>query len=287
MILLIDIGNTSIVVGGTQRGKLLFRDRIPTHGEDLRCALSALLDKNIAAPERITGAALTSVVPEATEKILNALKENGISDPFVINCRTDTGLTLKVDRPETVGTDMIVGAAAAVHQYGAPLVLIDMGTATTFSYIDPAFNYQGHIILPGIQVSLNALLEKTAQLPPVEKLTDEEIAALKKRAKPVFADKAAFYASKLGVRYGRIAVRCQKSKWGSCSAKGNLNFNCLLLLAPETVLDYVVVHELCHRLEMNHSPRFWARVASVLPDYEARRRWLKTHGGELMAKVYD
>ena len=130
-------------------------------------------------------------------------------------------------------------------------------------------------------------LEALAQRPPVEKLTDEEIAALKKRAKPVFADKAAFYASKLGVRYGRIAVRCQKSKWGSCSAKGNLNFNCLLLLAPETVLDYVVVHELCHRIEMNHSPRFWARVASVLPDYEARRRWLKTHGGELMAKVYD
>ena len=168
MILLIDIGNTSIVVGGTQQGKLFFRDRIPTHGEDLRCALSALLDKNIAAPERITGAALTSVVPEATEKILKALEENGISDPFVINCRTETGLTLKVDRPETVGPDMIVGAAAAVREYGAPLILIDMGTATTFSYIDPAFNYQGHIILPGIQVSLNALLEKTAQLPPVE-----------------------------------------------------------------------------------------------------------------------
>ena len=130
-------------------------------------------------------------------------------------------------------------------------------------------------------------LAALAERPPVEKLTEAELTALKKRAKSVFAEKAAFYAARLGVRYGRIAVRCQKSKWGSCSAKGNLNFNCLLLLAPEAVLDYVVVHELCHRIEMNHSPRFWAQVATVLPDYNTRRRWLKTHGGELMAKVYD
>ena len=129
-------------------------------------------------------------------------------------------------------------------------------------------------------------LAAVRERPPVEKLTEAELTALKKRAKTVFAEKAAFYASRLGVRYGRIAVRCQKSKWGSCSAKGNLNFNCLLLLAPEAVLDYVVVHELCHRLEMNHSPRFWAQVAGVLPDYAERRRWLKTHGGELMAKVF-
>lgn len=119
----------------------------------------------------------------------------------------------------------------------------------------------------------------------VEKLSEEELKALQKRGKAVFAARAAYYAPLVGVRYGRIAVRRQRSKWGSCSAKGNLNFNCLLLLAPEAVLDYVVVHELCHRLEMNHSPRFWAEVKRVYPDYASARRYLKEHGAALMARL--
>ncbi len=130
-------------------------------------------------------------------------------------------------------------------------------------------------------------LQKLREREPVQKLSEEELAALKKAAKPIFAERAAFYAPLLGVRYARIAVRCQKSKWGSCSGKGNLNFNCLLLLAPEEVLDYVVVHELCHLREMNHSPRFWALVESVLPDCAARRQWLREHGEALLARVYS
>ena len=129
-------------------------------------------------------------------------------------------------------------------------------------------------------------LRHRALTPPVDKLSAEELAALKKAGRRRFAERAAFYAPLLGVRFGRIAVRCQKSKWGSCSAKGNLNFNCLLLLAPVEVLDYVVVHELCHLLEMNHSERFWQSVADVMPDYRDRRRWLREHGAELMARVY-
>ena len=119
----------------------------------------------------------------------------------------------------------------------------------------------------------------------VELLSQEEIAALKKRGREVFARKAAEYAKILGVRYGRVCVRCQKSKWGSCSAKGNLNFNCLLMLAPPQVLDSVVVHELCHRLEMNHSPRFYREVRRVFPEYDRWNRWLKTNGSRLMARV--
>jgi predicted metal-dependent hydrolase len=87
------------------------------------------------------------------------------------------------------------------------------------------------------------------------------------------------------VSYGRITIRNQKTRWGSCSGKGNLNFNCLLMLAPPEVLDYVVVHELCHRREMNHSPRFWALVEQVLPDWRQRRQWLKTHGDALMRRM--
>ena len=89
------------------------------------------------------------------------------------------------------------------------------------------------------------------------------------------------YADIIGVDYGRITIRMQKSRWGSCSSKGNLNFNCLLMNAPDEITDYVIVHELCHRKEMNHSPKFWAHVEAVLPDYKERRKWLKDHGNEL------
>ncbi|MBQ2626280.1 MAG: type III pantothenate kinase, partial [Eubacterium sp.] len=107
MILLIDIGNTSIVLGGMQEDKLLFTGRIATHGEDLREDLKTFLEINHAAPENTSGAVLTSVVPKAIEQVLEALRQYGIADTMVINCHTDTGLTLEVDHPETVGTDMI------------------------------------------------------------------------------------------------------------------------------------------------------------------------------------
>ena len=127
--------------------------------------------------------------------------------------------------------------------------------------------------------------EKLAARGQVEKLSEEELAELKKRARRVFLARCAYYAPVVGVRYERVSIRSQRSKWGSCSGKGNLNFNCLLLLAPPEVLDYVVVHELCHRLEMNHSPRFWAEVQRVLPDYASARKWLKQNGGALLAKL--
>jgi predicted metal-dependent hydrolase len=126
---------------------------------------------------------------------------------------------------------------------------------------------------------------KQAALPKAEKLSEEELAALKKRARRVFPARAAYYAPLVGVSYSRVTVRSQRTKWGSCSSKGGLNFNCLLLLAPTEVLDYVVVHELCHRLEMNHSARFWAEVERVLPDYAAARKWLRQNGGSLLARL--
>ena len=89
------------------------------------------------------------------------------------------------------------------------------------------------------------------------------------------------HAHALGVQPGRIAIREQKSRWGSCSRKGNLNFNWKLIMAPPEALDYVVVHELCHLHEFNHSPRFWSLVAEQLPDYELWKKWLKTHADDL------
>ena len=133
--------------------------------------------------------------------------------------------------------------------------------------------------------NLQKVQQRQQEVSHAGSLSPEEIRALADRAKDIIPQRVAHFAPLVGVTYGRITIRNQRTRWGSCSGKGNLNFNCLLMLAPPEVLDYVVVHELCHRKEMNHSPRFWAEVARVLPDYQQRRRWLKEHGGALVQRM--
>ena len=116
-------------------------------------------------------------------------------------------------------------------------------------------------------------------------LTEAEISRLYEEASQVLPEMVRAFAAKIGVSYGRITIRMQKTRWGSCSTKGNLNFNCLLMLAPERVQQYVVVHELCHRKEMNHSPAFWAAVSAVFPDYKEQVRWLRKNGTALMQRA--
>ncbi len=106
-------------------------------------------------------------------------------------------------------------------------------------------------------------------------------AAYRKRAGTQLEARAAYYAGLMGVTYNRIAIRAARTRWGSCSAQGNLNFHWKLILMPPEVLDYVVVHELAHRKEMNHSARFWAEVEQILPDYKRRRKWLKDYGSQV------
>lgn len=120
---------------------------------------------------------------------------------------------------------------------------------------------------------------------PVSDLTDTQRAALEKRyidaAKEYFPKRVAYFHQFTGGTYNRITIRDQKTRWGSCSARGTLSFNWRLMLAPPAVLDYVVVHELCHLTHMDHSPAFWQAVEEVCPDYRAARKWLKDHGQEL------
>lgn len=118
------------------------------------------------------------------------------------------------------------------------------------------------------------------------RFTEQEVEKLIKLARQVIPEKVAYYSRLMGVTYGRVTIRKQKTRWGSCSREGNLNFNCLLMMVPPEVLDYVVVHELSHRLEMNHSARFWAQVEKVIPDYRKSRKWLKEHGGRLMLRMH-
>ena len=116
-------------------------------------------------------------------------------------------------------------------------------------------------------------------------LSPEDIRLLADQALRELPPRIAAYAGQMGVTYGRVTIRNQKTRWGSCSSKGNLNFNCLLMLTPREVQDYVIVHELSHRKEMNHSPKYWAVVEEVLPDYKKRRNWLRENGSAIIRRM--
>jgi predicted metal-dependent hydrolase len=136
-----------------------------------------------------------------------------------------------------------------------------------------------------IQKHLAKAERMQAEADATPSLSEEELRALTNEARRVFSERVASYAPIIGVSYEKITIRHQSTRWGSCTARGNLNFNCLLLLAPPEVLDAIVVHELCHRKEMNHSPRFYAEVYRVCPNYDAAHKWLKEHGQALMSRL--
>lgn len=115
------------------------------------------------------------------------------------------------------------------------------------------------------------------------KISESELKEITKKAKKIIPIKVAYFADKMGVSYGRISIRHQRTRWGSCSSEGNLNFNALLMLMPNELVDYVVVHELAHRKELNHSKRFYGVVESFLPDYKNREAQLKEVGAKVIA----
>ena len=127
-------------------------------------------------------------------------------------------------------------------------------------------------------------LEQQSGRPEAQRLSEAELNELADRAMKYIPERVRHYAPLVGVTYGRITIRNQRTRWGSCSSAGNLNFNCLLMLAPPQVLDSVVVHELCHRKEMNHSGRFYEEVYRVFPEYDKWHGWLKEHGEELLSR---
>ena len=127
------------------------------------------------------------------------------------------------------------------------------------------------------------LREKAAgQAQPLDGAAISALAEQMQKDLPALLDR---HARSMGVTFGKVTIRCQQTRWGSCSSEGNLNFNCLLMLAPPEVLDYVVVHELAHRKQMNHSALFWQEVARECPDYRTHLRWLKENGGALLRRA--
>lgn len=136
-----------------------------------------------------------------------------------------------------------------------------------------------------IEKHMKSVLEKQKLLQNIKPYSEEEIKSFVAKAKKIIPPKVDFYANKIGVTYNRISIRCQRTRWGSCSSKGNLNFNCLLVLLPDEIIDSVVVHELCHRKQMNHSAKFYAEIENVFPDYNRCCVWLKQNGNKYMSRI--
>ena len=169
MILAIDMGNSNIVIGAIDNKKTYFVERVTTsHGKtDLEYAINIknILEIHSIPFSEIEGAIVSSVVPPLNSTITSAIKKIFGFKPMLVGSGMKTGLNIIMDNPKTVGSDMIVDAVAAIKDYPCPIIIIDMGTATTMSVVDPSGNYIGGVILPGLKVSLDSLSGKTAQLP--------------------------------------------------------------------------------------------------------------------------
>jgi len=168
MILAIDIGNTNIVIGCIDENKTYFVERLRTDAS--KTALEYALDlKNVLELYGITlkdlhGSIVASVVPPVSTTIRQAIEKVTGQQPLMVGPGVRTGLNIKVDNPASVGADLIVAAVAAVRDYPAPLIIIDMGTATTMTVVDRNGNYIGGVIIPGLQVALDSLVNRAAQL---------------------------------------------------------------------------------------------------------------------------
>ncbi len=118
-----------------------------------------------------------------------------------------------------------------------------------------------------------------------EKLSEKEISALMNSAKATLPYRVKFWAEFMGVSFNRVTIKRQVTRWGSCSSKKNINLNFLLMLCPEEVKDYVILHELCHLRHLDHSKEFWGEVERYCPDYKTHRKWLKENGSNLIEKL--
>lgn len=136
-----------------------------------------------------------------------------------------------------------------------------------------------------IEKHLRKIQETEHKLEELQPFTYEEIQQMAEKALKIIPERVKYYAPLIGVTYGKITIRNQKTRWGSCSGKGNLNFNCLLVMTPAEVLDSVVVHELCHRKHMDHSKDFYAEVYWVFPEYDKCNKWLKENGSLLIRRM--
>ena len=171
MIIAIDMGNTNIVIGCVNDEKIYFEERLSTDYSktELEYAIGfkTVLELYGINEEDIKGAIISSVVPQLVNIIKGAVEKIIGITPLIVGPGVKSGLNLLMDQPKEVGSDRVVDAVAAINEYGAPVIIVDIGTATTICVVDDKKNYIGGVILPGVKISLESLVSKTAQLPRI------------------------------------------------------------------------------------------------------------------------
>lgn len=256
MILALDVGNTNIVLGCIEDEKILFTERLSTdhHKTDLEHAISikTVLDLHHVDPARVTGAIIGSVVPPITGLLREAIRKVTGCSALVVGPGVRTGLNIRMDNPATVGADLIVGAVAAIHSYPLPLIVIDMGTATTMIVVDQNRNYIGGMIMPGVQVSLDSLTSRTSQLPRISLEPPRHLIG-----------KNTIECMKSGVLYGNAAmldglidrVEAEIGTEAAVIATGGLSGVITPLCQHKIILDEtLLMRGLLLIYELNHSP---------------------------------
>lgn len=172
MILTVDIGNSNIVLGGVQEDKIVFEARLRTETtktSDQYCVdLKILLDVYQVRPEEVEGCIISSVVPQVLNSFQTAIKKLTGKTSLVVGPGIKTGLNIRLENPGQTGADLVVADVAALREHKPPLIIIDMGTATTMSVLDETGAHIGGCIIPGVQISLSALTDKTALLPGLQ-----------------------------------------------------------------------------------------------------------------------
>ena len=171
MILAVDIGNTNIVIGCIEQEKIYFVERVSTNISKTELEyvveFKTLLDLYNINIRDIKGCIIASVVPPLNNIVKASMEKLLHISPLLVGPGVKTGLNILMDNPGQVGADLIVNAVAGLRYYGAPIIMIDMGTATTISVVDDKKNYIGGQILPGVKVSLESLVNRTSQLPRI------------------------------------------------------------------------------------------------------------------------
>lgn len=179
MVLAIDIGNTNIVMGCMQDRKILFTERIATNIQkttmDYMVLLKRILEMHGYSVKETDGSIISSVVPPAAATLCEAILRLTGEPPMMVDVGMKTGLNIRMDQPSKVGRDLIVAAVAGMTDYSLPLIIVDMGTATTFSAVDAGKNYIGTVILPGLNLGLEALASRTSQLPKIGLAAPEKV----------------------------------------------------------------------------------------------------------------
>lgn len=171
MIIAIDIGNTNVVVGGMQDGCVVFTARLHTDAGKTDYEYASLLMELFAlhqlSPTDIEGTIISSVVPPVSAAVQNAVEKITGKRPLLVGAGVKTGLNILTDNPARIGSDLIVGAVAALASYPKPILVFDFGTATTLVVLDKKGDYIGYMIMPGLRSSVQALALGTSQLPHI------------------------------------------------------------------------------------------------------------------------